>query len=124
MLPVFRFCVILYLARKMRQCQCSARNARRATKRLRKQMRRGKFTYIKKRGPKTRAFCRQHLINFYLKKSKIREKRIFSKENLHIPTQNFVAARNFYGSKISKFKKYEVSASFCTLNQLSNSKTR
>ena len=47
-----------------------------------------------------RNFYRQHLRNFYLKKPKIREYALTLKENLHIPTQNFVAARNFYGSKI------------------------
>ena len=45
-------------------------------------------------------------------------------QNPSFRSLDFVAARNFYGSKIFIFGKFELSKYFCTRNQVHNSKTR
>ena len=56
--------------------------------------------------------------------SEIREYEVFEVENFRFSPQNLLPSEISTGPKFLKIEKYEFSASFCTLNQVHDPKTR
>jgi len=71
-----------------------------------------------------RNFYRQHLRNFYQKKSEICEYEVFEVEIFIFSPRNLLPLEISKSPKFLQIEKYEFSASFCTSNQLHCPKTR
>ena len=71
-----------------------------------------------------RNFYRQHTGNFYVKRSEIRKSRSKSGKIRYFSPWNLLPPEISDGHKILFLRKYDMWASFCTSNQVHNSKTR